>query len=323
MRERLVRTRPVIVVAGESLVDLIVAEDGTVRAVPGGGPFNTARALGRLGRSVSFLGRISDDRFGTLAMDLLIADGVDPSLVVRTTDPTLLAVAEIDADRGARYRFHTHGTAAPGLRIAEVPPLPAGTTTLHVGTLGIVLEPIGAALEHLVANAAPDILVFCDPNPRPAAITDPDAYRERLDRLLVRVDVVKVSTDDLAWLEPRVGAEDATAVELAARRLLGRGPMVVLLTDGPRPVRVLTREGSRSVAVPSVDVRDTIGGGDAFGAGFLAAWTAAGVGRPDLDDLDAVERATRLATWVGALTITRSGAEPPTIDDLRALDVGW
>jgi len=53
----------VIVVAGEALIDLVPADDGTLVPHAGGGPFNTARALGRLGCPVAYLGRVSTDRF--------------------------------------------------------------------------------------------------------------------------------------------------------------------------------------------------------------------------------------------------------------------
>ena len=46
-----------IVVAGEALIDILVQPDGRLTAVPGGGPFNTARTIGRLGGQVAFLGR--------------------------------------------------------------------------------------------------------------------------------------------------------------------------------------------------------------------------------------------------------------------------
>jgi len=53
-----------ITVVGEALIDLVVGHDGRIDAQPGGGPFNTARTLGRLGRSPAFLGRLSQDGFG-------------------------------------------------------------------------------------------------------------------------------------------------------------------------------------------------------------------------------------------------------------------
>jgi fructokinase len=296
----------VIVVAGESLVDLVVRTDGTVTATPGGGPYNVARALGRLGMQVAFLGRISTDPFGRILRAGLAADGVDPALIAETDDPTMLAVAEIDVDGTAAYRFHTHGTAAAGLAAGDIADgLPATTTALHVGSLGLILEPMAATIERLVLEAPVGVLVVADPNCRPAAIDDPTRYRARLERVLGRVDVVKVSTEDLAWLEP-----DRDPVE-AARRLLTGGPAVALLTDGPRPVRVVTRTDVATLDVPDVPVVDTIGAGDAFGAGFLAAWTRAGHGRAELGDTSAVLEATRFAIEIGAHTVARAGADPP------------
>jgi fructokinase len=300
-----------IVVAGESLIDLIVGVDGRVEAIPGGGPYNVARTLGRLGQAVAFLGRLSTDRFGSILRAGLTADNVEPGLVATTDDPTLLAVVELDGGGAARYRFHVDGTAAPGLSAADLPArLPAAATALHVGTLGLVFEPMAATIDSLVANVAPDVLVVADPNCRPTAIVDPGGYRARLARVFGRVDVVKVSVEDLQWLEPLTDALDA------ARRLLDRGPAAVLVTDGPRPVRVVTAAGVTELAVPAVRVVDTVGAGDAFGAGFLAAWTDEGHGRGDLADAEALASATRFAIQVGALTTTRAGAEPPTLAEL-------
>jgi len=303
-----------IVVAGESLIDLIVGADGRVEAIPGGGPYNVARTLGRLGQAVAFLGRMSTDRFGSMLRAGLAAEAVDLGLVPMTDAPTLLAVAELDAGGAATYHFYAAGTAAPGLTAADVPDgLPASTTALHVGTLGLVFEPMAATIEAIVASAPPDVLVVADPNCRPTAIADPASYRARLERVLGRVDIVKASVDDLAWLYPGTVPVDA------ARRLTGYGPAAVLVTDGGRPVRLVTATRDMELAVPAVRVVDTVGAGDAFGAGFLAAWTATGRGRADLGDEAALMAATRFAIEVGALTTTRAGAEPPTIAELPSV----
>jgi fructokinase len=74
----------VIVVAGEALVDLLVQPDGSIAAVPGGGPYNTARAIARLGPPVAWLGGLSSDRFGRLLETGLVADGVALQLIQRT-----------------------------------------------------------------------------------------------------------------------------------------------------------------------------------------------------------------------------------------------
>ena len=303
-----------IVVAGESLIDLILGADGGVEAIPGGGPYNVARTLGRLGQAVAFLGRLSTDRFGSILRAGLAAENVVLDLAPATDAPTLLAVVELDGGGAARYRFYVDGTAAPGLSAADLPAaLPPTTTALHVGTLGLVFEPMAASIESLVAGVGADVLVVADPNCRPTAIVDEPAYRARLGRILGRVDVVKVSVDDLAWLEPRAEPLDA------AKRLMDQGPAAVLVTDGPRPVRLVTARDVTELAVPAVRVVDTVGAGDAFGAGFLAAWTNAGRGRDDVRDEDALVAATRFAIEVGALTTTRAGAEPPMLAELASV----
>jgi fructokinase len=175
---------------------------------------------------------------------------------------------------------------------------------------------MAATIEGLVAGADAGILVMADLNCRPAAIDDPVGYRARLGRILDRVDVVKASLDDLAWLDP------GSTASVAAGRLLDRGPVAVLLTDGPRLVRVLTPSGATDLPVPALSVVDTIGAGDAFCGGFLAAWTGAGHGRADLVDEPAVAMATMFAIDVAALTTTRVGAEPPTPAELGRLSTG-
>ena len=94
-----------IVVAGEALIDLVPDGERSLAAHLGGGPFNTARALGRLERPVAYLGRISTDAFGQRLAEQLAADGVALDACVRTDDPTTLALVELDARGSATYRF--------------------------------------------------------------------------------------------------------------------------------------------------------------------------------------------------------------------------
>ncbi len=304
----------VILVGGEALIDLILRPDGGLAAIPGGGPYNTARTIARLGPTVSFIGGVSTDRFGQLLHDRLTADGVDDRFIVRTAWPTTLAIAELDATGAATYRFHTAETSATAFDTAALPVLSMPTdptvAAIHVGTLGLVLEPLASAMEALVADAPDDAVVMLDPNCRPTATRDRDAYVARVDRLLPRTDILKVSGDDLAFLRPDMTPEGAVA------DLLDAGPGVVLWTDGAGPVRVVTARGQTTVVPPRIDVVDTVGAGDAFGGGFLAAWIGSGRGRTEIESDDALFVATKHATRVAAYTCTRAGAEPPTAAEL-------
>jgi fructokinase len=301
----------VILVAGEALYDLVLDPSGGVRAHPGGGPFTTARTVARLEQPAAFLGRLSRDRLGTTLRRRLAGDGVALDAAVATDDPTTLALAEVDDEGGARYRFYERATSAPGLEPgAAIAALPPSVAILHVGSLGLALEPVATALEAVVERLAGSALVALDPNVREGVVADPGAYRARIGRVLARTDLVKVSEEDLAWLDP--GRTPAAA----ARALLDRGPSAVLLTRGARGVLVVHADGEVDVPAAPARVIDTIGAGDAFGGGVLAWWRANDLRPADLARLEPVAEAARFAARVAARTCERPGAEPPLLREL-------
>ena len=296
-----------ILVAGEALYDLVLQDaSDALHGHPGGGPFNTARTIGRLDQPVAFLGRISSDRFGRRLQEMLAEHGVDPRSLVHTDDPTTLALAEVDRDGVARYRFYERGTAASGLdREDALRVVPENVAYLHVGTLGLTLEPMAAAVEAVVERLADHALVAVDPNCRPGVIGDREAYRERLERVLSHGHVVKVSEEDVAYLQPDLPLLDGV------RALLEPGPTVGLLTRGPTGALVITRTAEVAVPAPRAKVVDTIGAGDAFGGGFLGWWSERGLSREELGRIDTVVVATHFACLVAARTCSRPGASPP------------
>lgn len=300
-----------VLVAGEAFIDLVPAVDGLLVAHDGGGPFNAARTIARLGRPVAFLGRLSTDSYGRRLERSLADDGVDTSTVVHTGDPTTLALANLGPDGAASHAFYAKGTAAPGLTPdSALAALPASTPVVYTGSLGLALEPIALALEAVIQVLARRALVVVDPNFRPGVAANELRYRTRLADLFELSDVVKLSEHDLALLSPR---EDPRA---AARALLETGPAVVLLTRGAEGAVVMTTAGETDVPAPQVQTADTIGAGDAFGGAFVAWWTAHGLGAPDLRDHEAVVHATTFACLVAAKTCERKGAFPPFASDL-------
>jgi fructokinase len=296
-----------IVVCGEALIDLIPDGDGTFRPTPGGGPFNTALALARLDVPTSFLGRLSTDRFGCMLADRLAADGVDLSLASHGCEPTTLAVAHVDGDGLADYEFYVETTSAPNLTPAMLPSrLDENVTALHVGTLGLMIEPMASTLCDLVSRESAHRLVMLDPNVRPVLLADSGAYRRRIKTLMAQCAIVKASDADLAWLFPDY------ELEAAAERILACGARLVVVTLGAEGALGMVPGIKKRVAAPSVEVVDTIGAGDAFGAAMLAWLHDRGDLKADLA-LDAVELESVLefACLVASTTCTRAGAEPP------------
>jgi fructokinase len=300
-----------IVVGGEALVDLVPHAAGELRAHAGGGPYNTARTLGRLEQDVHYLGCLSDDGFGARLRAQLVEDAVRLDTVVPTPLPTTLALAELDEHGAATYRFYTEGTSAPALEPeAALGVLPEQVDMLHIGTLGLVMEPTALALQAVVEAVADRALIMVDPNCRPTFIPDRGTYRRSLAATLRYAHVVKVSNDDLEYLEP--GAEPVDA----ARALLEDGPRVALLTLGGDGAMIVTADTTETVPAPVIEVVDTIGAGDAFGGGFLAWWWLRGLDRDALADADAVRAATTFACVVAARTCERAGASPPRLSEL-------
>lgn len=302
-----------ITVCGEALVDIIVDVRGEVTSVVGGAPLNTARTIARLGQSVTFLGGVSTDAFGRRVLALLAADGVCFGLGAPVPEPTTLAIAQLDDGGAATYRFLLDGTSAaavpPELALAHADP---AAQALHVGTLGLVLQPLADATAALVAAASDEQVVMVDPNCRPSVMTGSDVFARSFAAVLPRADVVKVSGDDLGFLYP---GRDGLA---AARALRESSGAVVLFTDGAAAVHVLGGGREVVVDVPTVPVVDTVGAGDAFSGGVLAWWSHEGRSRADLADLDVVAAAARFGVEVASRTCQRAGADPP-----HAQEVGW
>jgi fructokinase len=305
----------VITVAHEALIDLIVDPAGHVDPRLGGAGFNVTRAVARLGLPVTYLGRLSGDRFGQLLRADLDRHGVKLAVETATAAPTTLALVDLDPAGVPGYHFYLDGTSAAAVEPGDAV-LPEGTTALQVGSLCLVMEPVATSLERMVASAPDGVTVMLDPNCRPRAIVSRQVYLDRLMRILRRADIVKTSIEDLAYLYP---GQDAGA---AAADLLARGAACVVVTDGGAPVRAFAGGQQIRADVPAAPVIDTVGAGDAFAGAFLTWWIANGLGRSDLGDPEAVRGATQAAVQAAVMTTTRRGAEPPWAYELAGRD-GW
>lgn len=300
------------VVAGESLVDIVVpADGGPEEDAVGGSCLNVAVGLARLDVPTSLVTRIGDDRLGSVVLDHLRDSNViipDESVVAGGTTST--ATARLDATHAATYEFDVHW---------ELPDhkLSPDTLGLHVGSLGATLQPGRASILDLVGQAVQaSTFVSYDPNVRPFFLEDPEtAWREVLE-LARGARLVKLSDEDLDLLRPGGKAE-----EVCRELLAGEETELVVLTRGAEGAMAFAEDSTIEVPAPPTDVVDTVGAGDSFMASMLALlceWgvVAEGTGAITALDDDRVRLLLRGATRAAAVTCSRRGANPPTRREL-------
>lgn len=302
-----------ILCSGEALIDMIAEPtvsggEGFVPH-PGGAVFNTAIALGRLGARVGLLTGLSRDMFGQQLLAALAASNVDTRHVVLCNRPTTLAFVRLKGGQ-ASYSFYDEGSAGRMLTPADMPSLPDEVKALFLGGISLACEPGAEAYAALLEKAADRCAVMLDPNIRPGFVENVDRYRARLTRMIGRADIVKVSDEDLAWIvdRPLPCAERAKA-------LLDMGPSLVIVTRGGAGATGCL-QGGAEVHVPArpAQVVDTVGAGDTFNAGVLAALSEKGLlSRDGLATLtpEQADQAMQFGARVAAVTVSRAGANPP------------
>jgi fructokinase len=265
------------------------------------------------------MSRSGPGRFGTLFREHAARAGVLTGSMLRAPEPVTLAVVDLAEDGSGSYSFHTRGTADWQWTPAELEQAwPAGTRIVHVGSISSWTPPGSRHIADLVRRVRDEgsALVSFDPNVRASLVDDPDAVRAQVDLLRRTADVVKVSSEDLDWLEP-----DADLDEVATR-WAAEGPALVVVTDGGEPLRA-ARPGGTLLRrqPPRVTVVDTVGAGDSLAAGLFSGLVRTGtLTRAALLDLPDDELAALLddAALVAALACTRAGANPPTLAELEA-----
>src|SRR5580693_9493807 len=298
-------------VIGESLIDIVERDQHVVAEHVGGSPLNVAVGLARLGRDVDFLTHIGDDEAGRRINEYVKASGAHllPESVTATHTPT--AVATIADDGSTTYTFDLEW------QLSGTPPV-APPLFVHTGSIAAVREPGCLAVAALLDAYRVSASVTFDPNVRPSLIADRDQARERIERLVERSDIVKVSDEDMRWIDPNHEPEQT------ARTWLASGPALVVLTMGDRGSVAFCATGEARVAARPVHVVDTVGAGDAFmvglvdalwGLGLLGADRRAELGRIGFDALTAALEAASLAS---ALTVGRPGADLPDRAALNA-----
>jgi 2-dehydro-3-deoxygluconokinase len=301
-----------VVVVGEPLV-AFVAEDGPLptarhyRAHVTGAEANLAIALARLGHRVEYVGRVGEDGLGTLVTRTLRGEGVGVgALRVTPGRATGVIVREAALHGPAEVVHHRATTAGATLGANDL----ARAAGLFPGAAWLALSGITPALSGGAADAVRaavqlaarhGVRVALDVNMRRGLWT-PARARAALTPLLAHCTLVLADDAELAVLAdggpgPAVAALFGHGVRAVVRKLGAAGAEVHL--PGARPLHL--------AAAPGVPVRDTVGAGDAFAAGYLSAL---------LDGADWADPACGRGHQLGGYAVTALG-------DTTALPERW
>lgn len=291
-------------VIGEALIDVVERAGQVSGEYVGGSPLNVAVGLARLARPVDFWTHIGDDQHGRRIIDYLNASGAHlvPESTSAARTPT--ARAALAGDGSATYGFDLDWQLTGS---SPVPP----PLLVHTGSIAAVLDPGCLAVAALIDAYRVSATVTLDPNIRPQAIPEPALARERIEHLVERSDVIKVSDQDLRWID------NDRPPELVARSWLALGPSLVVVTLGERGAFAVCAAGEARVPARPVAVVDTVGAGDAFTVGLIdALWELGLLGAGRRGDLrrigvDALSTALRSGSLSAALTVARAGADLP------------
>ena len=254
--------------------------------VPGGKGANQAVAAARLGAQVAMIGCVGNDLFGNKLVDTLRENHVDTRYIKRLDDvSTGIAVITVNRgdnciilDSGANYRITPED-------IEACVELIAGADVL-VTQLEIPLDTVEAALKVAKQNGVQTIL-----NPAPA--------QKLGDGLLGAVDVILPNESETELLTG-IPLRDEDSIGRALRVFQEKGVSESIITLGSRGTAYLSGDGVQFAPSFPVKAVDTTAAGDSF-VGALAVRMAQGAG---------IKEAVHFCNAVGALTVTRRGAQP-------------
>ena len=307
-----------ILVGGENLMDMIQVDNhdqnALFKAIPGGSPYNLALAAGRQGVRVGYVTPISEDSSGDQLVANLLGSNVQV-LGPRVPEPTSLAMVNIENETPS-YAFYREGTAE---RLVNLDKLTKNLTDdvaiFHIGSLALTGGSDALVWEEFLCKAMDrGVKVSLDPNVRPSLVAEPDVYRQRIKRLMTKVDILKLSDEDLLWLFNENTDESSALSEL---RAIANAELLIL-TRGSKGSSIWHNDKWYEAPAHPVDkLSDTVGAGDTFMASILV-WLTKNEKLNELALLVLNEKKELLhyAAKAAALNCEKQGCNPPWENEL-------
>lgn len=292
------------VVIGESLIDIAHDEHGDHEYL-GGSPANVAVGIARLELPVAILTQLGSDERGARWSAHFADEGVEILPGSLTDSPTSTAHATIRSSGAAEYEFEIEWAVnADAIPSSEL---------VHVGSLGLFLEPGGTAVFELLTKLPEATVVTVDPNIRPSLMHSHASARRRFEDTVQLASLVKLSDEDAAWLYPNLTVSECAAHAYALTQRRRTHPSLVVVTLGAAGAYAFTDSGQQEIPAVQVHVADTISAGDSFMASLIASALEHGMYAVARDPEPVLQRAARAAAYA----VSAPGAHLPRREHLE------
>lgn len=314
---------PQIVCFGEMLIDFVpdtagvsLAESRGFIKAPGGAPANVACAITKLGGSSAFIGKVGNDEFGLMLVNILKKNGVNSDGVCLDEQArTALAFVTLKSDGEREFMFYRNPSADMLLKESELNmDMIKKAKIFHYGSISLITEPCkGAHMAAMKAAKEAGVLLSYDPNVRLPLWLSAEACRNGIKSIWNEADFIKVSDDEVTFLTQKDSDN-----EEAVMSLWHDGLKLLVVTDGEKGCRYYTKKCKGKVSGFAVKAVDTTGAGDSFVGSLL---TSIAKDKSIFEDEGKLKEALSFANACGALCTTQKGAIPalPTPADAQAL----
>lgn len=309
---------------GEVLVDFL-PDDENKHYCPmaGGAPANVAVAYAKLAGKSYFAGGIGDDNFGEMLLEQLQSEGVNTDYTFKFNQTnTALVLVSLDTDGERSFSFYRNDTADTRYDAAQINEINWNDLDIfhycsNTLTNTFMYNNTFYAIEKARAN---HLLVSFDVNLRQQIWDDIAVLPSAVQSCIQKSDIVKLSREEADYL----AIAEKISYESYMEKILSVGVKLIVVTNGPDDVHVISRDFSKFIPVPRITAVDTTAAGDSFIAGFLYCLTThASQNQYNslfnvIEDIDVVTNAVFFAAKCGALTCKTKGAFTalPSITDV-------
>jgi fructokinase len=248
---------------GETVFDIIFKNSQPQAAKAGGAMLNSTVSLGRIGLPVSFISEYASDEVGRIIDSFLSENGVGTANVDHFKDgKTKLALAFLNEKNDASYTFYQD---YPENRLSIEIPVLKKDDILLCGSIYAITPKIRKKFLELITTAkSNDAIVIYDPNFRPSHSSDLDFLKPMIIENMQKAKMIRGSNEDFKNI---FGADNADEAWEIVRKYCN----CMVYTANSEGVYVRTISYKGKFGVKAIKPLSTIGAGDNFNAGMMAA----------------------------------------------------